>query len=77
MAKNETSNDALQNVKSILENPAVKYQTLQSTGPNELAKHTLIKHLGWNLKALLSCLRPFDIELCFTTVGRIWNVMWK
>ena len=27
-------------------NPAAKYQTLQSKGPIELVKHTLIKHLG-------------------------------
>ena len=29
---------------------AVKYQKLQSTGPIELVKHTLIKHLGDNVK---------------------------
>ena len=58
-------------------NPAAKYQTLQSKGPIELVKHTLIKHLGWNVKALLFGLRLFRIELCVTIVGRIWNIIWK
>ena len=46
-----------------LKNLAAKYQTLQSTEPIKLVKHTLIKHLRWNIKTLLFGLRPFGIEL--------------
>ena len=47
VAENETSNDVLQNVQSIIEESDVlKYQMLQSAGSIELVKHTLIKHLG-------------------------------
>ena len=65
MTENETSSDVLQNVNRLLKNPAVKYQTLQLPGPIELVKHTPIKHLGWNVKALLFCLRHFGIELFY------------
>ena len=46
MAKNETPTIFCKMLNQLLKNPAVKYQTLQWTGPIELVKYTLIKHLG-------------------------------
>ena len=71
-AEKETSNNVFQMLNRLLKNPAVKYLTLQSmTGPIELVKDTLIKRLGWNVKAFLFGLQPSGIKLCFTTIGRI------
>ena len=48
-------------LSQLLKNWAVKYQILQSAGPIELVKCTLIKYLGWNVKALFFGLQEFGI----------------
>ena len=46
MAENETSNNVLQNIRSIIEESSSEILTLQSTWPIRLVKDTLIKQLG-------------------------------
>ena len=65
MTENETSSDILQNVKSIIEESSSEIPDVAIARPIELVKHTPTKHLGWNVKALLFCLRHFGIELFY------------
>ena len=47
VAENETSNNVLQNVRSIIEESSSEIPDVAiDREPIELAKHTLIKHLG-------------------------------
>ena len=77
IVENRTSNDVLQNVKSIIEKSSSEISDVAIDRSHQVGKAYTNKAFGLKCKSIIAGLRPFGIELCFTAIGRIWKVMWR